>query len=80
MLNWISTNGGIIATVVLIVTSLNVVLSGIQKICDNFKLQEPSLLQKIASVLSTVTSWLTANTVSGGGISVQIDKQNTKTL
>lgn len=58
---WITTNGGLIATVVGIATALNVVLSAIQTICNQFKVKEPSGLQTVASAASSVVSFLSAN-------------------
>jgi len=62
MSTWISANGGLIASVVIIVGCLNMILSGIQTLCNKLKVQEPSGIQKVASWVSTVSGWLSANT------------------
>lgn len=58
---WIDANGGILATVVLGATLLNLCLSFLQKVLNALKLKEPGWLQKAASVGSSIVAWLSAN-------------------
>lgn len=59
---FISAHGGIVATCLIAVSSFNIAMKGINDICNQLKIKEPSALTKAASIGATISSWLSANT------------------
>lgn len=62
MSDFIASHGGVLAVSLSIVVCFNVLMSAIKTFCDIWKIKEPSVLQKMAAVGSTLASWLSANT------------------
>ncbi len=55
-------HGGVIASVIGILISFNIAMTGIKSICDQLKIKEPGPLQKLAAIGSMLLGFLTANT------------------
>lgn len=55
---WIMAHGGYVGVLV----AYNLLMSGVQAIFNQLKIQEPGWLQTLGSVGSTLSSWMSANT------------------
>jgi hypothetical protein len=58
---WITSVGGFVAAVLLVVGCLNVVLSAVQQVLAKLSVQEPGWLTTVSTALLKVAQWLGSN-------------------
>ncbi len=59
---FIHQHGGLIGSAFFILIGFNAAMTGLKRLCDALKIQEPGFLQKAGAVGSVLLEFMTANT------------------
>lgn len=59
-MNWLYSHGGPLGLILI----FNMIMMGIQRVCDILKVQEPEWIKKLGKIVSSLASWASANSVA----------------